>query len=641
MTTMSSSNNAVTTRSTSSSLDGHCTMTSSTTKASTSASATAPTRRQPLCNDNAGGRVNINTYNKPSPYHTTYDTTCQYNHTDTNTTTTTTSLGALSCDHASLLRSARLLEDDPSGDTETEKIRPRNSMERGKDNDDCNNENKNQPLMHPPNSSRSQNRMRRNNSSTTSSDSEEDDSSLQDALATSSALVGENVLDSPIPSSHHKHHHHHHNKSNNLCMPSLPASMPSSSSQTTVTTTTPTYPHNTLNAYQHHHHAATVKSDEFSVGLMAQGLAWVRRQRERRQRLYLQNQAEQQLRILQEATLTPAQQQHAHVSSYSSPWDNPCTGSRGLLDNPTFQSLAASHSTTTSQQQSYTEDKEKQMLSSSSLLDDPTCISNYPSASSSALAADHDERSTVPVVSPSGDGYTVKLPSSVTDMDEQEDASWIPPVRVQEPGATTASTSDSSTLPPYLLTPAQMQQIATHVLPRGISYCKWTRLYSLARDGDSFDACLRLLQGQKNTLLVLRTSRNHILGGFADQPWDKARNMPGSASYYGGPDACLFTFAPPPSTVDKLDSKNSNRSNKMRFYKWTGANRYIQLCDVAHKMLAFGGGGEEGDFGLCVEQDFQRGSTGHCATFDNDPLCDPDTFSILDVEIYGFLLGQF
>ena len=53
-------------------------------------------------------------------------------------------------------------------------------------------------------------------------------------------------------------------------------------------------------------------------------------------------------------------------------------------------------------------------------------------------------------------------------------------------------------------------------------------------------------------------------------------------------------------------------------------NRYFQLCDNAHKRLAVGGGGSE--FGLCVEQDFQTGSTGRCHTFNNDPLCDQETF---------------
>jgi hypothetical protein len=172
-----------------------------------------------------------------------------------------------------------------------------------------------------------------------------------------------------------------------------------------------------------------------------------------------------------------------------------------------------------------------------------------------------------------------------------------------------------------------MQQIAQNVLPAGIAYCKWKRLYSLARDGDSFESCLRLVQDDARTLLVVRTSRNAVLGGYADMPW-KAES--GGASYYGGPTACLF------KTIHKNEGKSI-----VKAFKWTGRNRYIQLCDHAHRMLAFGGGGQEGAFGLAVEKDFIVGSTGSCATFDNEPLCDQQTFEIVDMEIFGFLVGQF
>jgi hypothetical protein len=58
-------------------------------------------------------------------------------------------------------------------------------------------------------------------------------------------------------------------------------------------------------------------------------------------------------------------------------------------------------------------------------------------------------------------------------------------------------------------------------------------------------------------------------------------------------------------------------------------------------MFAFGGGGDDGAFGLAVEEDFQRGSTGHCDTFDNEPLCDEENFKIVDLEIWEFLTGVF
>jgi hypothetical protein len=191
-----------------------------------------------------------------------------------------------------------------------------------------------------------------------------------------------------------------------------------------------------------------------------------------------------------------------------------------------------------------------------------------------------------------------------------------------------------------------MQQIAVHVLPRNIAYCRWKRYYSLARDGDSFEACLRSIENEKQTLLVVRTSRNAIFGGFADMAWEA--HLQGGACFYGGPTACLFRIDPvvgapnSPSNVDSKDSPTkASRVSKVKSYKWTGINRYVQLCDINNKKLAFGGGGEDGAFGLCVEQDFQVGTTGSCSTFNNEPLCDQEKFDIVDMEIYGFLLGQF
>jgi TLD len=257
---------------------------------------------------------------------------------------------------------------------------------------------------------------------------------------------------------------------------------------------------------------------------------------------------------------------------------------------------------------------------------------------------------------------------------EDEDAAWIPTVRVEP---------ETDIEPcPLLLSPDERQQIAQHVLPRSIADCRWKRLYSLARDGDSFDACLRNVAMEKPTLLVVRTSRSAVFGGFADEPWtgDGGSGHGGGwcgASYCGGPSACLFRIIPkeaastvkdacaeaPISSISDVPDENQCRTEEsstpvgrddenederkttVKYYRWTGANRYIQLCDVKHKMLAFGGGGTGGSFGLCVTHDFQVGSTGPCATFNNEPLCGPDehceNFAIVDLEIYGFLLGQF
>ena len=392
------------------------------------------------------------------------------------------------------------------------------------------------------------------------------------ALAGASALVGESILDSPQSSPRILQMDDRDNQGGAGVPPPI------------------------LGASSRSHPLTTDNANAMSVGIMAQGLAWVRRQREVRQRLYLQNQAEQQLLKIQRAQLAEEQAKN-----------------RSLADNATFQNI----------------------LRTKPGLESKHSQESCNSENNSERSNDNDDAGGgVSRVSKSGDGISVALPSlysttkSAHQDEDESDASFIPPVRVVEDIATNSNDDDDEDgkdAVPFVLTPEQMHQIATNVLPRGIAYCQWKRLYSLARDGDAFDACLRCIHDHSRTLLVVRTARNDVFGGFADSVWEPHHK--GGACYFGGSSACLFRIDP--------------ATQKVKHYKWSGANHYVQFCDASHKMLAFGGGGSDGAFGLCLQEDFQVGSTGTCATFNNEPLCEQENFEIVDMEIFGFLLGQF
>jgi hypothetical protein len=310
-------------------------------------------------------------------------------------------------------------------------------------------------------------------------------------------------------------------------------------------------------------------ADDASVGIMAAGLAWVNRNRYQRRRQYLQHQAEQQLRKIAEA-------------------ERPQRMAAGLNENATFQQMSKTATGTEGTNDS------------------------HPTAS----AGESSTMFTIgtPELSKSGEGASAQL-----DWDLGEDDEYlIPQVRVkEEEGLDHAA---------HILTPEQMHQIAIHVLPKTIAFCQWRRLYGLGRDGDSFAACLQHINSVQRTLMVVRTTRGAVFGGYADSPWQKSEMA--NARFYGSAQASLFSVAP-------------TNPDKVHVYKWTGKNRYIQLCDVAHKMLAFGGGGDDGAFGLCIEEDFQKGSTGSCDTFGNEPLCDQENFEIVDLEFWEFLTGVF
>lgn len=177
---------------------------------------------------------------------------------------------------------------------------------------------------------------------------------------------------------------------------------------------------------------------------------------------------------------------------------------------------------------------------------------------------------------------------------------------------------------PFLLTEEQMREIAMNGLPLSVMFSKWRRLYSLQRDGDNFSCSfLQKVQDAPRSLLVVQTTNLDVFGAFVDSPWEVQPGSHLQASYYGSAQASLFS----------IDQK----SGEVKIYKWTGKNRYIQLCDPDHRLIALGGGGKDCAFGLCVEDDFRVGSTGPCETFGNESLCGQEQFDILNVECWGFM----
>lgn len=313
-------------------------------------------------------------------------------------------------------------------------------------------------------------------------------------------------------------------------------------------------------------------SSSSSTGFLASGFAYFQRSREQRRREYLQSQAQEQLQKIAEAE---------RMAKRAAGGGDKNSGG-GLQENSTFQQI----------------------------------VRNASSDGSVEQQSDGLKIAT-PKLSKSGEGISGHIDLSEM-VEEDDDLYSIPKVRVEPE-------NNGGNVSPHILTPEQMHQIAIHVLPKTIAFTRWRRLYGLGRDGDSFDSCLRIISKVQRTLMVVRTTKGAVFGGYAESAW-QSREL-GNAKFYGSAQACLYSIQP--------------GTDKLNVYKWSGKNRYIQLCDTGHKMLAFGGGGIDGAFGLCVEEDFQMGSTGPCDTFDNQPLCDQENFEIVDLEFWEFLTGVF
>jgi hypothetical protein len=206
---------------------------------------------------------------------------------------------------------------------------------------------------------------------------------------------------------------------------------------------------------------------------------------------------------------------------------------------------------------------------------------------------------------------------------------------------------------PRILTANMIHQLMVEALPMSLKTTRWDRIYALGRDGDDFYTMTRHCANFKDTIIVAVTSQGHILGGYAAAPWIKQEGHDMSRSFYGNGESFLFASHPAEeqqepkdvpepekqeteatSEPEKKNEHNATREN-LHIYKWTGSNTYSQVCDVDDGQLAMGGGGA---FGLIIEDNFSRGTTGRCSTFGNPPLVPTPRgiFEIVDFEVYGF-----
>lgn len=196
------------------------------------------------------------------------------------------------------------------------------------------------------------------------------------------------------------------------------------------------------------------------------------------------------------------------------------------------------------------------------------------------------------------------------------------PVQIEPP-----DDPDELSYAPRILDETKFQQLMDDGLPRSLRMYKWKRIFCIAKDGDLFFTMMEKCEQFKHTLVVLRTTEGNVLGGFASEQWKAQDGFSKRHSYFGTGTCFLFSDFP----------ENSDMNKDLSVYKWSGCNDYCQICDPDKRQIAMGGGA--GDFGLVIDDSFLRGSTGHCATFNNPPLVPgvDGTFDVLEFEVYGLM----
>jgi hypothetical protein len=157
-------------------------------------------------------------------------------------------------------------------------------------------------------------------------------------------------------------------------------------------------------------------------------------------------------------------------------------------------------------------------------------------------------------------------------------------------------------------------------------------LYSLQQHGADPGTFYARCQFDARTLIAIQTTRGEIFGGYMTMPWRP------SEEYYGTGQSFLWRksnkcdIKRPGSLLRGFSSSpRQKRITNVEVYGWTGTNSYFALC--SDRSVAMGGGGS---FGLLVEEDFSRGTSGTSETYNNPPLASAPDFEVVNFECWGF-----
>eukprot|EP01127_Copromyxa_protea_P023589 TRINITY_DN888_c0_g1_i1.p1 TRINITY_DN888_c0_g1~~TRINITY_DN888_c0_g1_i1.p1 ORF type:complete len:509 (-),score=46.25 TRINITY_DN888_c0_g1_i1:31-1557(-) len=146
-------------------------------------------------------------------------------------------------------------------------------------------------------------------------------------------------------------------------------------------------------------------------------------------------------------------------------------------------------------------------------------------------------------------------------------------------------------------------------LPQRLRFTNWKLLYSTHYHGISLNTFYNNTEDMGANIIVMRTAKSRIFGGYASESWTRR------TGFYGSGESFLFQIQPDPHV-----------------YYWTEKNTYfMHSSDDGIAM-----GGERGRFGVWVDAEFHHGTSAPCITFDNDRLSDTDQFEVIFFECWGF-----
>mmetsp|Transcript_34304 Transcript_34304/g.79165 ORF Transcript_34304/g.79165 Transcript_34304/m.79165 type:complete len:231 (-) Transcript_34304:930-1622(-) len=192
--------------------------------------------------------------------------------------------------------------------------------------------------------------------------------------------------------------------------------------------------------------------------------------------------------------------------------------------------------------------------------------------------------------------------------DDDDDGLLFPPMPLE------AGSDD------WLLKPEHFRQLQMH-LALTVQTRRVECAYSTERDGDAFPTLLEKCCRFAHTLIVMETTKGHLLGGYVTATWSTSHGR----SFYGSGQSFLFATHP--------QDKKSCSKDTLQMYPWARRDSNYQMCNSKGQIAM--GLGEEG-FGFLVQDNLSKGFSNATETFASPSLVNGGSFDIYRLEIYGF-----
>jgi hypothetical protein len=177
-------------------------------------------------------------------------------------------------------------------------------------------------------------------------------------------------------------------------------------------------------------------------------------------------------------------------------------------------------------------------------------------------------------------------------------------------------------------------------LPATLQCYDWQLIYRLSIHGASLHTLYSQAQKYANMILIVQenTSRRALFGAVITDSLKVGERD----KYYGNGSMALFSMyhpetglnydgvSAPVNSTSTSSPSSTTVNNTIRYYPWSYRNSYFLIA--CRDYLALGGGGH---FGLFLDSDLLRGSSGESATFQNTCLGSIEDFPILQCELYA------